>query len=196
MSNVISSIGVEFYVGYSNNKNTYPTWEQCQKLPNIIECSELDMKPDAVATKSYDNLGYMYYAPEQIDTGGVHSLTANMSKKRESEKIWNQMVEKYNNGDFIWLCIFIPHIDESTYIPICPIKVGLFNLKQQSTITQNLYYTIVGQVKFGELLKTHWGKSWNTLGTINGGQQLTSDNEIDIDDVNKLFNNLFFLKGN
>lgn len=194
MSKVVSSIGVEFYVGYTKDRNSRPTWEQYQKLPQIVECSELDFKPDAMSIKSYDDLGQTHYVPDSVDTGGVHSLTANLTEDQKSEKIWNEMCDRYNEGDYIWLCVFIPKIDESTYIPICPVKTGAHNIKQQGVITINLYYTIVDQVKFGETIKPAFGKKWNYISSFNGGQQLTSESEIDLDDINKLFNNLFYLK--
>lgn len=196
MSKAVTSIGVEFYVGYSANKTSRPTLEQYRKLPQIVECSDLDETPEAIGIKSYDGLGHINYVPDYIDTGGTHSLTANLTVDREGEKIWNSMVDQYNEGKYIWLCVNIPQIDESTYIPICPIKTGVYSLKQQEIITQKLYYTIVGEIEFGETMKTRWGKKWNYLNSFNGGQQLVSNNEIDIEDINKLFNNLFYLKGN
>lgn len=195
MSKVVSSIGVEFYVGYTKDRNSRPTWEQYQKLPQIVECSELDFKPDAMSIKSYDDLGQTHYVPDSVDTGGVHSLTAILTKNRECEILWNKMCRLYNEGYYIWLYVLIPTIDEATYIPICPINTGMRNIKPQDKITTNLYYTIVDKVIFADSIKPIWGKTWNYISTFNGGQQLTSSSEMDIDDINKLFNNLFYLKG-
>ena len=195
MSKVVSSIGVEFYVGYTKDRNSIPIAEDFKRIRQIIECSELDFKPDAISIKSYDDLGETHYVSDSVDTGGVHSLTANLTEDQDTEKLWNEMVDRYNEGNYIWLCIVIPKIDKSTYIPICPIKTGAHKIKQQNIITINLYYTLVDKVKFDKPLKTAWGKRWNYLDAINEGQQLTSTNEIDLDDINKLFNNLFYLKG-
>lgn len=195
MSNVITSIGVEFYVGYSENRNSRPTWEQYQKLPNIVECSELDMKPDAITMKSYDSLDFIPYIADSVDSGGTHFLTANVTKHQDTERIWDEMVKKYQEGNFIWLAIYVPKIEESTYIPICPVKTGTHTIKQQSIITVNLYYTIIDQVKFDESIRPAWGKKWNYITSFNGGQQLGDQDTIKLDDINKLFNNLFFMKG-
>ena len=195
MSQAVSSIGVEFYIGYTSDANAQPKITDFKKLPQIVECSELDMSPDTITHKSYDDLGMIKHAPDSIDMGGAQSLTANLTENRECETLWNLMVERYNEGKYVWLCVFIPDISESTYIPIHPIKTVGYHIKQQSIITLKLYYTIDGDIKFGEVLKKRWGKDWTNLGKINGGQTVDWKYQIKLEDINKLFSNTFYLRG-
>ena len=195
MSNVITSIGVEFYVGYTQSAKDKPKKSDLKKLPNIVKCSDFDAELDTVTQKSYDSLGLVTHLPNSIDMGGAQYLTANLTENREVAHIWNLMVDRYNEGNYVWLCLFIPDIAESTYIPICPITTRGFSIEQQSIITLNLYYTIVGDIQFGEVLKKKLGKAWTNLGKFNGGQTVDWKYQIKLDDINKLFNNIFYLKG-
>lgn len=196
MSKVLTSIGVKFYIGYSNSYNKIPTSSEFRKIPNIIEASDFDLEPEAVSTNSYDNLDYRTYIDDTIDTGGVQSFTVNSTVGEDAESIWNEMAELCENGKYIWLRIVIPQIDNNTYIPICPIKTRGQNIKLNDRLTRKLYYTIIGDFSFSDALNIGWNNlSWYHLPFFNEGKQLTSSNEIDVKDINMLFNNLFYLKG-
>jgi len=49
---------------------------------------------------------------------------------------------------------------------------------------------------FGTLNKPSWNNSaWHHIQFINEGNKLSSSDEIDVDDINMLFENVFYLKG-
>ena len=196
MSKVLTSIGVEFYIGWSDSYNEPPLKTQYKKIPQVIENSDTNLEPETISTKSYNNFRYTTYTEFDIDTGGVQFLKVNCTKDEDAESIWNEMAEKCEDGKYIWLCIFVPQMQKSTYIPINPIKVDGYNMPLNDRITTKLYYTIVGNFELRETIKPFWtNNAWNYLPFFNGGNKLTSESEIDVDDINMLFNNVFYLKG-
>ena len=54
MANVLTSLGVKFYIGAKSNLGT--DTEPSQLIPQVIEASEFDLDPDTIDTTSFDNL--------------------------------------------------------------------------------------------------------------------------------------------
>lgn len=145
MANVLTSLGVRFYLGARTGATTN---EPAQLIPQVIEASELDIDPDTIDTTSFDNLRYKSSVSGLIDTSGIQSLTVNATDDAEAEGIWDALA-----GQEAWLKIVIPgKEDDNTYIPIVPIKTGAYNLAVNDRITIRLKYTIAGDLKFGETL--------------------------------------------
>lgn len=146
MANVLTSLGVRFYVGVRTGATTT---EPTQLIPQVIEASELDIDPDTIDTTSFDNLRYKSSVSGLIDTSGIQSLTVNATEDAEAEEIWDELA-----GQEAWLKIVIPgKEDDNTYIPIVPIKTGAYNLAVNDRITIRLKYTIAGDLKFGATLE-------------------------------------------
>lgn len=145
MANVLTSLGVKFYIGVRSG--TGNTAEPSQLIPQVIESSEFDLDPDTIDTTSFDNIRYKSSVPGLIDTTGVQSLTVNATDDETAEGIWDALA-----GKEAWLKIEIPGKDDNTYIPIIPIKTGAYNLAVNDRITIRLKYTISGDMKFGATL--------------------------------------------
>ena len=146
MANVLTSLGVKFYIGANDSGTTEPS----QLIPQVIEASEFDLDPYTIDTTSFDNLRYKSSVPGLIDTTGIQSLTVNATDDATAEGIWDALA-----GKEAWLKIVIPgKDDDNTYIPIVPIKTGAYNLAVNDRITIRLKYTISGDMKFGATLAT------------------------------------------
>lgn len=146
MANVLTSLGVKFYVGAKDGGNTA---EPSQLIPQVIEASEFDLDPDTIDTTSFDNLRYKSSVAGLIDTSGIQSLTVNATDDEAAETIWDALA-----GEEAWLKIEIPNKADHTYIPIVPIKTGAYNVAVNDRITIRLKYTIAGDLKFGATLAT------------------------------------------
>ena len=144
MANVLTSLGVKFYIGA---KGSGTASEPSQLIPQVIEASEFDLDPDTIDTTSFDNLHYKSSVAGLIDTSGIQSLTVNATDDEAAEGIWDALA-----GQEAWLKIEIPNKDDNTYIPIIPIKTGAYNLALNDRITIRLKYTISGDMKFGATL--------------------------------------------
>ena len=144
MANVLTSLGVKFYIGA---KGSGTASEPSQLIPQVIEASEFDLDPDTIDTTSFDNLHYKSSVAGLIDTSGIQSLTVNATDDEAAEGIWDALA-----GQEAWLKVEIPNKDDNTYIPIIPIKTGAYNLAVNDRITIRLKYTISGDMKFGETL--------------------------------------------
>ena len=148
MANVLTSLGVKFYIGASGSAvGAAP--EPSQLIPQVIEASEFDLDPDTIDTTSFDNMRYKSSVAGLIDTTGIQSLTVNATDDEAAEGIWDALA-----GQEAWLKIEIPNKEDNTYIPIIPIKTGAYNLAVNDRITIRLKYTISGDMKFGETLAT------------------------------------------
>ena len=145
MANVLTSLGVKFYIGASGASDT--SSEPSQLIPQVIEASEFDLDPDTIDTTSFDNLRYKSSVAGLIDTTGIQSLTVNATDDEAAEGIWDALA-----GQEAWLKVEIPNKDDNTYIPIIPIKTGAYNLAVNDRITIRLKYTISGDMKFGATL--------------------------------------------
>lgn len=145
MANVLTSLGVKFYIGAKSNLGS--DTEPSQLIPQVIEASEFDLDPDTIDTTSFDNLRYKSSVAGLIDTTGIQSLTVNATEDEAAEGIWDALA-----GQEAWLKIEIPNKADKTYIPIVPIKTGAYNLAVNDRITIRLKYTISGDMKFGETL--------------------------------------------
>lgn len=145
MANVLTSLGVKFYIGTRGTSGT--SSEPSQLIPQVIEASEFDLDPDTIDTTSFDNLRYKSSVAGLIDTTGIQSLTVNATDDEAAEGIWDALA-----GQEAWLKIEIPDKDDRTYIPIIPIKTGAYNLAVNDRITIRLKYTISGDMKFGATL--------------------------------------------
>lgn len=145
MANVLTSLGVKFYIGSRTalGSDTEPS----QLIPQVIEASEFDLDPDTIDTTSFDNLRYKSSVAGLIDTTGIQSLTVNATDDEAAEGIWDALA-----GQEAWLKIEIPNKEDHTYIPIIPIKTGAYNLAVNDRITIRLKYTISGDMKFGATL--------------------------------------------
>ena len=144
MANVLTSLGVKFYIGA---KGSGTASEPSQLIPQVIEASEFDLDPDTIDTTSFDNLHYKSSVAGLIDTSGIQSLTVNATDDEAAEGIWDALA-----GQEAWLKVEIPNKDDNTYIPIIPIKTGAYNLAVNDRITIRLKYTISGDMKFGATL--------------------------------------------
>lgn len=144
MANVLTSLGVKFYIGA---KGSGTASEPSQLIPQVIEASEFDLDPDTIDTTSFDNLRYKSSVAGLIDTTGIQSLTVNATDDEAAEGIWDALA-----GQEAWLKIEIPNKSDKTYIPIVPIKTGAYNLAVNDRITIRLKYTISGDMKFGATL--------------------------------------------
>lgn len=144
MANVLTSLGVKFYIGA---KGSGAASEPSQLIPQVIESSEFDLDPDSIDTTSFDNLRYKSSVAGLIDTTGIQSLTVNATDDEAAEGIWDALA-----GQEAWLKIEIPNKEDNTYIPIIPIKTGAYNLAVNDRITIRLKYTISGDMKFGATL--------------------------------------------
>lgn len=145
MANVLTSLGVKFYIGERGTSGT--SAEPSQLIPQVIEASEFDLDPDTIDTTSFDNLRYKSSVAGLIDTTGIQSLTVNATEDEAAEGIWDALA-----GQEAWLKIEIPNKSDHTYIPIIPIKTGAYNLAVNDRITIRLKYTISGDMKFGATL--------------------------------------------
>lgn len=145
MANVLTSLGVKFYIGANGTGGTAS--EPSQLIPQVIEASEFDLDPDTIDTTSFDNLHYKSSVAGLIDTSGIQSLTVNATDDEAAEGIWDALA-----GQEAWLKIEIPNKDDNTYVPIIPIKTGAYNLAVNDRITIRLKYTISGDMKFGATL--------------------------------------------
>ena len=145
MANVLTSLGVKFYISAKSSLGT--DTEPSQLIPQVIEASEFDLDPDTIDTTSFDNLRYKSSVAGLIDTSGIQSLTVNATDDEAAEGIWDALA-----GQEAWLKIEIPNKTDKTYIPIVPIKTGAYNLAVNDRITIRLKYTISGDMKFGETL--------------------------------------------
>ena len=145
MANVLTSLGVKFYIGAQGTGGA--TTEPSQLIPQVIEASEFDLDPDTIDTTSFDNLRYKSSVAGLIDTTGIQSLTVNATDDEAAEGIWDALA-----GQEAWLKIEIPNKADNTYIPIIPIKTGAYNLAVNDRITIRLKYTISGDMKFGATL--------------------------------------------
>lgn len=145
MANVLTSLGVKFYIGARST--TGSATEPSQLIPQVIEASEFDLDPDTIDTTSFDNLRYKSSVAGLIDTTGIQSLTVNATDDEAAEGIWDALA-----GQEAWLKVEIPNKSDNTYIPIIPIKTGAYNLAVNDRITIRLKYTIAGDMKFGSTL--------------------------------------------
>lgn len=145
MANVLTSLGVKFYIGATSTSGT--NTEPSQLIPQVIEASEFDLDPDTIDTTSFDNIRYKSSVAGLIDTSGIQSLVANATDDEAAETIWDSLA-----GQEAWLKIEIPNKADNTYIPIIPIKTGAYNLAVNDRITIRLRYTISGDMKFGATL--------------------------------------------
>lgn len=146
MAKVLTSLGVEFFIGArTGTKTTEPDW---QKIPQVIEATELDIDPDTIDTTSFDNMRYKSSVSGLIDTSGIQSLTVNATDDAAAEELWDSFADKE-----AWLKIVIPDKeDDNTYIPIVPAKTGAYNLAVNDRITIRLKYTIAGDLLFGSTI--------------------------------------------
>lgn len=150
MSKVLSSIGVEFLIAKATTYGTRPqTATDYTKIPQIIENSEFDLDPDTIDTTSYDNLKYKSSIAGLIDASGIQTLTANATAEEDAETVWDSMVDEYENGSQIWLCVVIPEKEDATYIPIAPVRTGAYTTTVNDRITIKLKFTITGDMEFG-----------------------------------------------
>lgn len=145
MANVLTTLGVKFYVGAKGTGGSDA--EPSQLIPQVIEMSEIDLDPDTIDTTSFDNLRYKSSVSGLIDTSGIQSLTVNATDDEAAEQIWDALA-----GQEAWLKIEIPNKTDHTYIPIVPIKTGAYNVAVNDRITIRLKYTISGDFKFGATL--------------------------------------------
>lgn len=144
MANVLTSLGVKFYIGEGGSASTT---EPSQLIPQVIEASEFDLDPDTIDTTSFDNLRYKSSVAGLVDTSGIQSITVNATDDEAAESIWDALA-----GKEAWLKIEIPNKADNTYIPIIPVKTGAYNLAVNDRITIRLRYTISGDMKFGATL--------------------------------------------
>ena len=145
MANVLTSLGVKFYIGAKSS--TGIDTEPSQLIPQVIEVSEFDLDPDTIDTTSFDNMRYKSSVAGLIDTSGIQYMTANATDDEAAEGIWDALA-----GQECWLKIEIPNKTDNTYVPIIPIKTGAYNLAVNDRITIKLRYTISGDIKFGTTL--------------------------------------------
>lgn len=147
MSKVLSSIGVEFKIAAATTFGTRPTtgWT---KIPQVFENSEFDLDPDTIDVTSYDNLKYKSSIPGLIDASGIQTLTANATEGEDAETVWDDMVDDYEAGKQIWLCVVIPEKADATYMPIVPIRTGAYNTVVNDKISIKLKFTIAGDLVF------------------------------------------------
>lgn len=146
MSNVLTSIGVKYAIGSTKTFGTRPT--TYTRIPQVFENSEIDLDPDTIDTTSYDNLKYKSSVPGLIDTSGIMSLTANATKDEDAETVWDSMVDEYEDGSQIWLCVVIPGKTDATFMPIVPVRTGTYNTAVNDRISIRLKFTIAGDIEF------------------------------------------------
>ena len=146
MSKVLSSIGVKIGIGSSLTYGTRAT--SYTRIPHVFEMSEIDLDPDTIDTTSFDNIKYKSSIPGLIDTSGIMSLTANATANEDAETVWDEMVDAYDEGNQIWLCVVIDGKNDATYIPIVPIRTGAYNPVVNDRVTIRLKFTIQDDLEF------------------------------------------------
>lgn len=146
MSRVLTSIGVKIGIGSSTTYGTKAT--AYTRIPQVFEMSEIDLDPDTIDVTSFDNLKYKSSVAGLIDTSGIMSLTANATADEDAEIVWDSMVDAYDGGSQIWLCIVIDGKSDATYIPIVPIRTGAYNPVVNDRVTIRLKFTIQGDMVF------------------------------------------------
>lgn len=146
MSKVLTSIGAKIGIGSSSSYGTKAT--TYTRIPHVFEMSELDLDPDTIDTTSFDNTKYRSSVAGLIDTSGIMSLTANATANEDAETVWDDMVDAYEGGSQIWLCIVIDGKADATYIPIVPIRTGANTVVLNDRITIRLKFTIQGDMVF------------------------------------------------
>ena len=144
MANVLTSLGVKFYIGEGGAESTT---EPSQLIPQVTEVSEFDLDPDTIDTTSFDNIRYKSSVAGLVDTSGIQSIVANATDDEAAETVWDALA-----GKECWMKIEIPNKEDNTYVPIIPIKTGAYNLTVNDRITIKLRYTIAGDIKFGTTL--------------------------------------------
>ena len=146
---VLTSLGVQICIGSSSSRTTKPTtWD---KIPQVIEISEIDLEPDTIDTTSFDNEKYKSSVPGLIDTSGIQYILVNADSSESAENLWNTAAEDAasTSPKYIWLCIIIPNKTKATFIPITPIATGAYNVTLNDRITIRLRYTIREDLEFG-----------------------------------------------
>jgi hypothetical protein len=146
MSKVLTSIGAKIGIGSSTTYGTKAT--SYTRIPQVFEMSELDLDPDTIDTTSFDNLKYKSSTTGLIDTSGIMTLTANATANEDAETVWDGMVDAYEGGSQIWLCVVIEGKTDATYIPIAPVRTGANTITLNDRITIKLKFTIQGDLLF------------------------------------------------
>lgn len=146
MSTVLTSIGAKIGIGSSTTYGTKAT--SYTVIPQVFEMSEVDLDPDTIDITSFDNLKYKSSTPGLIDTSGIMYLTANATAEEDAETVWDEMVEAYEGGSQIWLCVAIKGKSDATFIPIIPIRTGAYNVVVNDRVTIRLKFTIQDDLEF------------------------------------------------
>lgn len=146
MSKELSSIGVIFSIASESVAGTRPT--TFTKIPKVFENSELDIDPDTIDVTSYDNLKYKSSISGLIDTTGIQTLTARCTKDEDAETVWDGMVDDYDDGKNVWLCIDIPDVTEAIFVPIAPIRTAVPTIAMNDVLNISLKYTVAGDFVF------------------------------------------------
>ena len=196
MSQVLTSIGVEFYISTSSTYGNVATGGYV-KIPHVIEMSNIDAEPEELVTTNYGDLSGGSSIVDDFGESGVQHLLVNATVGNDAETIWDSMANSFENGEQVWLCISIPRKTDATYIPICPMKTRVNNIPFNDRITTKLYYTITGDIVLGENPRKYWtNETWFPINMFNENKEMTENESISLSDVNMLFNNIFYLKGN
>lgn len=146
MSKELTSIGVIFSIASETTVGTRPT--TFTKIPKVFENSELDIDPDTIDVTSYDNLKYKSSVSGLIDTTGIQTLTARCTADEDAETVWDGMVDDYEDGKNVWLCVDIPEVVDATYIPIAPIRTAVPSITMNDALNISLKYTVAGDLVF------------------------------------------------
>ena len=144
MAIALTSIGAKVSFAFEATKGTKPLTGYTV-IPGITEIPEMNPTPEFLDTTSMDNLEYTT-GVQGLKTLDTLAFTARFSQALfdlyEGE---SGIKSTYENGKKdglrMWICISIPGLNKSCYIPVEPANLGMPSASTNSVIDVSLYFT-------------------------------------------------------
>lgn len=149
MAIALKSIGIKISYAFETVAGIRPT-SNYTWIKGMKEIPDFNPEPDTLETTTFDDLVNKAYTQGLRDLGGNLSFTANFTQ--ELFDLWNddttgvyaQSKQKQDAGLGMWLCIDIPGLDQSCYVPVETSKIGLPGASVNEVLECNVYFTPVG----------------------------------------------------
>ena len=151
MAIAISTIGVKVSYAFETTAGERPTTGY-RVIPQVKSTPDFNSAPDTLETTSFDNLVNKTYINGLKDYGGAMEFSVNFTQalkdmwNNDSTGVMAQWETAKTDGKGMWICVDIPNIDESAFIPVEPTALGTPALEVNSVAETSIYFTPVGDV--------------------------------------------------
>lgn len=150
----LTSLGLKTSIAMETTAGTRPETGY-YLIPNVTGLPDLDFENDTIDVTSYDNTKNRSYLPGLKDTGGLLSLETNFNEYDVT--MWDDIAKKVKEdttGKIAWLMVDILGTKLKYFIPVIPTETGIPEAPVNDKVSQNLNFTVAGDVVRVELSST------------------------------------------